>query len=164
VTKIDLPVLAKQLNALAEVFDKKPVTPAALEVWFDTLREFPCEQVMTLLISWPQSHHKFPVPAEVWKSMNEWAIDRRERKALIERQQPAFHPGVGGAKAEEFIAKMRATLNNPAFSPLEHWQRVYDKQPAGSIGRKYAEEVLKKKGVIEEREPGSDDEPLKDAA
>lgn len=157
--KPDLPVLAKQLNALAEVFDKKPVAPGALEVWFDTLREFPTDQVMTLLISWPRTHGKFPVPAEVWKSMNEWAIEQRERKALLERREPAFHPGVGGAKAEEFIEKMRATLNNPAFSPLEHWKRVHERQPSGSVGQRYAEEVLKKRGVILDREPGSDDEP-----
>jgi hypothetical protein len=164
VTKIDLQVLANQLNALAEVYERKAVTPKALEVWFDTLREFPCEQVMALLIGWPKSHHKMPVPSEVWKAMNEWAIERREHKALLESRTPAFHPGVGGAQAEAFIAQMRKTLNNPEFTPLEHWQRVHDRQKPGSIGRRYAEEVLKRRGVILDREPGSDDEPAEKAA
>lgn len=156
--KADIPTLAKQLNALAEVFDKKPVTPGALEVWFDTLRDFPCEQVMALLIGWPKSHSKMPVPAEVWKAMNEWSIEQRERKSALERQVPAFHPGVGGRQAEAFIEQMRRTLNKPAFSPLEHWKRVHERQPEGSVGKQYAEEVLRKRGVLEEREPGQDDE------
>jgi hypothetical protein len=157
VTKIDLQVLANQLNALAEVYERKAVTPKALEVWFDTLREFPCEQVMILLIGWPKSHHKMPVPSEVWKAMNEWTIDQRERHAFLDRQAPAFHPGVGGKQAEAFIKAMRETLNKPKWSPLEHWQRVHDRQPDGSIGRRFAAEVLRKRGVLD-REPGSDDE------
>lgn len=158
-TKIDIPALAAQLNALAEVFEKKPVSPKAMEVWFDTLREFPCDQVVSLLVAWPRTHAKFPTPADVWKSMNEWAIDRRERQALIERREPAFHPGVGGAQAEKFIRQMREILNTPKWSPLEHWQRVHERQPEGSFGKRYAEEVLRKRGVITDREPGEDDEP-----
>ena len=157
--KADIQSLAKQLNALAEVFDKKPVTPGALEVWFDTLRDFPCEQVLGLLIGWPKSHAKMPVPSEVWKTMNEWAIDQRERKSALEKKEPEFHPGVGGRQAEAFLAQMRATLNKPAWTPTEHWQRVYERSKPGSIGRQYAEEILMKKGLIQpEREPGSDDE------
>jgi hypothetical protein len=154
----DISTLRDRLAELADVFDKKPLSDKALRVWFDTLREFPCDQVMALLIGWPKTHTKFPAPADVWKAMNEWSIDQRERKAALERREPAFHPGVGGAKAEQFIAKIRKTLNNPAFTPLEHWQRVHERQPEGSIGREYAEEVLRKKGVIKDREPGEDDE------
>ena len=157
--KADIPTLAKQLNSLAEVFDKKAITPGALEVWFDTLRDFPCDQVMGLLIGWPKSHAKMPVPAEVFKTMNEWAIDQREKKAASENKRD-FYPGVGGKQAEAFLAQMRATLNKPKWTPTEHWQRVYERSAPGSIGRKYAEEILMKKGLIQqsEREPGSDDE------
>jgi hypothetical protein len=155
VIKADVQTLAKQLNALAEVFDKKPVTPGALEVWFDTLRDFPCEQVMGLLIGWPKSHAKMPVPVEVFKVMNEWAIDQREKKAERENKAPEFYPGVGGKQAEAFLAQMRATLNKPAWSPTEHWKRVHERSKPGSIARRYAEEILMKKGL---REPGSDDE------
>ena len=154
----DISTLKERLAELAEVFERKPLTEKALKVWFDTLRDFPCDQVMALLLGWPRTHGKMPVPAEVWKAMNDWAIDQRERKAASERNSPVFHPGVGGRQAEVFIKQMRETLNKPAFSPLEHWKRVLDKQPPGSIGRRYAEEVLKKRGVIEEREPGQDDE------
>ena len=128
---IDLPQLTKELNALAEVFDRKPLTEKAAKVWFDTLREFPSELVLSLVIAWPKTHTKFPAPADVWKAMNERAADMRERKAEQERREPAFYPGVGGARAEEFIRKMRATLNMPKWGPMEHWQRVYETQPEG---------------------------------
>ena len=156
----DISTLKERLAELSEVFDRKPLSDKALKVWFDTLRDFPCDQVMSILISWPRSHSKFPAPSEVWKAVNDWSIDRREKQAAAENRRD-FHPGVGGAMAELFIAKMRETLNNPAFTPLEHWKRVHDKQKPGSIGHRYAEEVLKKRGVIEEveeREPGQDDE------
>lgn len=155
---IDLPQLTKELNALAEVFERRVLTEAAARVWFDTLRDFPTEQVLSVIIAWPKTHTKFPAPADVWKVMNELVIERRERIAERERKEPAFYPGVGGAKAEEFIRKMRATLGMPKWGPLEHWQRVFETQPKGSIGYRYAEEVLRSKGRIFDREPGQDDD------
>ena len=154
----DISTLKDRLAELADVFDRKPLTDKAIRVWFDTLREFPCEHVMSLLIGWPKTHTKFPAPAEVWKAMNEWAIDKREQKAARERREE-FHPGVGGAQAEAFIAQIRKTLNNPQWTPAEHWQRVHERQPEGSIGKRYAAEVLMKRGLLQEpREPGQDDE------
>ena len=155
----DLSTMKDRLAELAEVFDRKPIGDKALRVWFDTLRDFPCEQVMGVLIGWPKTHTKFPAPAEVWKLINESAIAQREKTAALENKRE-FYPGVGGKQAEAFLAQMRATLNKPAWTPTEHWQRVYERSAPGSIGRKYAEEILMKKGLIQqsEREPGSDDE------
>ncbi len=85
--KLDLNALAGELNGLAETFERKAVTPKALEVWFDALREFPTEQVLALLHSWPKIHGKMPVPSEVWKVLNERAVDEREQRLESERVQ-----------------------------------------------------------------------------
>lgn len=106
---LDLPQFVKELNALAEVFDKKPVTGRASEVWFDTLKEFPVERVLGLLIAWPKTHNKFPAPAEIWKACSEVVAVDREKKARAEAMQNQSRT-VGWHKspaAEEALEKMR---------------------------------------------------------
>lgn len=161
----DLSTLRDRLSELAELFEKKPITDKALRVWFDVLKEFPIEKVAGLLISWPKSHTKFPAPAELWKSCNEIAIAQREKKAAEENRMGAFEPGVGGAKAAEFIAKMREILKQPAWTPEQHWRNNLKRFPKGHIGHEAAIYALAKKGLIDpkpqlEREPGQDDEEL----
>lgn len=152
----DAPVLAANLNALCEVYDRKPIPQQALKVWFDALKEFPTELVMDCLIGWPKFNSKFPTPADVWKSVNERSSREREKKAATEKKEE-FHPGVGGRQAQKFLEQMRQILKRPAFSPQQHWERVLATAPKGSIGHRYAEEVLKRRKKFE-REPGQDDE------
>jgi hypothetical protein len=155
--KYDAQTLAQNLNALAEVFDRKPVSVKALEVWFDSLKEFPTERVMGLLISWPKSHGKFPAPSEVWKACNESLIDEREEKSLRERREnviPLRWPKTPHAAA--CLREMALIFKRPKGTPREHWQRLLEDAPAGSLARRTAEEVLKKRQPI--REPGQDDE------
>ena len=153
--KYDAQVLAQNLNSLCEVYDKKPVSLKALEVWFDTLKEFPTQTVMDTVIGWPKVNNKFPTPADIWKQVRERGSREIERKAEAEKKE--FHPGVGGAKAQEFLAKMREILKRPTFDAKEHWERVLKTAPKGSIGYQYANEVLNRK-VKYEREPGQDDQ------
>jgi hypothetical protein len=156
----DLQVLAANLNALCEVFDKKPVPQQALKVWFDTLKEFQTSHVMDALIGWPKGHPKFPTPSEVWKLVNERSIREREEKARHEKKEE-FHPGVGGRDAQKFLAQMRDILRRPAWSPQQHWERVLATAPKGLIGYRYAKEVLDARAerkAMYEREPGQDDE------
>lgn len=149
---IDMPNLAKELNLLTEVFEKKPVTERASKVWFDTLREFPTERVLGVLIGWPKTHNKFPTPAEIWKVCNEQGIEEREHQARLEKQmEPKWERSPQGAK---ILAQMKQILNRPTRTPREHWQNVLKTQPPGSIGHEYAKKVLK----VEKREPGEDDE------
>ena len=159
---VDMKVLGDRLGDLAEVFDRKPPTERAVRGWLDVLRDFPTEIVCGVLISWPRSHAKFPAPNEVWKVVNDICIIEREKKSAQERRAPVFeHPGVGGAQAEKFIAQMRKTLNMPAWSPREHWERVLERSKPESIGHRYATEALKKMGGrSRQREPGEDDEAL----
>jgi hypothetical protein len=161
VQAFDSKLLGERLEELTEVFQAKPVSAKGLTVWFNVLREFPTEKVCGVLIAWPRTHTKFPAPAEVWKVVNEISIGERERKAEIERKaQPFEHVGVGGAKAEEFIAQMRKMLNKPAWTPREHWEKTLERSKPGSIGHEYATAALMKMGAItkKEREPGEDDE------
>jgi hypothetical protein len=155
--KYDAQLLAQNLNALCDVYDKKPVSLKALEVWYDTLKEFPTQHVMDAVIGWPKWNNKFPTPAEVFKQVNERSVRDREATARTEKQE--FHPGVGGAKAAEFLEKMRKILKRPAFTAQQHWERVLATAPKGSIGYQYAEEVLNRKKKYE-REPGEDDQAV----
>src|SRR4051812_12541327 len=116
--KLDAPLLASNLNSLCAVFDRKPIAEQALAVWFDTLREFPTELVMGAVIAWPKYNSKFPAPADIVKLVNDRSSRDRERKAEMDKKE--FHPGVGGAKAQEFLSKMREILKKPRFSPKEH--------------------------------------------
>lgn len=151
----DLSTLRDRLAELAEVFERKPAGDKAIRVWFDVLREFACEDVASFLIAWPKTHGKFPTPAEVWKLCSERTSARLERQAEMHRKEPTFHPGVGGAKAEEFIARMRETLKKPKFTPLEHWRRV--QQSGSAIGKEFADAALEKMQPSR-REPGEDEE------
>lgn len=162
--RTDIPTMAKQLNVLADVFDKRHVSENAAVAWFDTLKEFPVERVTGVLISWPRSHVKFPVPAEVWRSCNDMGVADRERQAradaLVNKQE--FHPGVGGRQAGEFLKQMKTILKQPKWSPRQHWEKVLETAPNGSIGKRYAAEALMKLGAgsAKAREPGQDDEEL----
>ena len=156
--KTDLDLLAKQLNALTEVFDKKPVTPKALEVWFDALREFPTERVMTVLIGWSKTHGKFPTPADVWKSTNDMCIDLREAKAREEKatiERETRFMGVT-TQGEEIILRIREILHRPRLTPKQHWERILNNPKAIPLAKEYAMAALSKK----EREPGEDDERI----
>jgi hypothetical protein len=89
--KYDVQVLGQNLNALCEVFDKKPVPLKALEVWFDTLKEFQTQHVMDAVIGWPKTNNRFPTPADIWKQVRERSGRDIERKAEEAKQE--FHPG-----------------------------------------------------------------------
>ena len=156
--KVDLQTLANQLNALAEIFDKKPVSPKGLEVWFDTLRDFPTERVMSVLIGWAKSHTKYPSPAEVWKVVNEISIDLREEKVRVEREQIEREYKRMGAtpQGSAIIKMMHEILAKPRRTPRQHWEYVLNLPNPPHLAAEYARAALKREVV--EREPGSDDE------
>ncbi len=162
--KLDIPALSGLLNALAETFDKKAVGAKALEVWFDTLREFAWERVVGLLQSWPKTHGKFPVPAEVWKILNDSSTQERETKAKADKV--AFARGFDymgktehGAECIRLIARM---LKQPKLTPVEHWRDVLATAGENMIAAEYAKAALAKidRHQTRERQPGEDDEEL----
>lgn len=158
--KFDAALLSTHLNALAETFDRKPVSPKALEVWFDTLREFPTERVMGLLIGWPKAHAKFPAPADIWKSANEICLADRERSAELQkrvaREPLKFERTEAGRRAGIEVRKL---LRSGRIKPLSHWKKVLVESRPESIGHRYATEAI---GLLERksqvfREPGQDE-------
>lgn len=84
-TRDEVPVLTAQLNALCEVYDKRHMTPQAVQVWVDTVKEFKTPRVMALLIEWPKINGKMPTPGDLWKRLNEVTIDEREAQQQNER-------------------------------------------------------------------------------
>lgn len=107
--RTDMQLLADRLNGLAETFDKRPVSVKALEVWFDTLKEFPTERVMDLLNHWAKGHGKFPTPAEVWKTVNDRMIEAREEETrrLASQFVEETRQGFRTARGREIIQRMR---------------------------------------------------------
>lgn len=132
-TRTDIPLFGGQLNALAEVFGKTPVTVKAMEVWFDALKEFPAERVMDVLNSWAKFNGRFPMPAQVVEKVNNTMTDNREKKAAFERAQNK------DPTAREYIAPSPQTRRLLA----EMRKLLGTKTPPQAI----------------EREPGEDDEP-----
>lgn len=148
--KFDADLLAKNLNSLAEVFDRKPVTPGALQAWFDTLREFPTERIMSVLMGWPKTHGRFPTPAEIWKVCTEIGSAEIERKAALEnRAEVAW---TRSAQGEKFLARMKSIINKPSRDPKQHWEHVLATQKPGDVGYEFARKVLKRERVEEEAE------------
>lgn len=158
--KLDVHLLGSNLNALAEAFDHKPVTPKALEIWFDTLKEFPTELVMSMLISWPKLHGKFPMPAEVWRLSNDIGATDRERKAVAERaasRQTTVYAGTT-EQGKNYAAQVVALCSRTRRAPIGHWHKLLARSHPDSIGHQYATEALKvlqpKRAPV--REPGED--------
>lgn len=123
--RMDASLLAQNLNAIAEVFEKKPVSVKALEVWFETLKEFPTEQVMAKLIHWPKSHTRFPAPAELWKELNDKQIERREEafvaeKALAAREEKTMYRTEQGSKIIASMKRIFADTHRLTGRELAH--------------------------------------------
>ncbi len=156
--KLDLPALAGLLNALAETFDKKAVGAKALEVWFDTLREFAWERVVGLLQSWPKTHAKFPVPAEVWKILNDFSTQEREAKARSEKAEFArgFEYLGKTERGAQYIAEIAEILKRPKRTPIEHWRNVLATPGLPPISYEFANAALAKIDHRRERQPGED--------
>jgi hypothetical protein len=150
--KLDAPQLGAILNGLAEVFGKTPVSPKGLEFWFETLREFPAEQVFPLLNYWPKQHGKFPVPADVWKVLNERAVEEREQRHRADksqRERDYAHLGVTehGRRCLKLIYDM--LLSKPKPTPLEHWRKVMETPGLPEVSYEYARKAL---AILEPRE------------
>lgn len=141
--KTDVTLLAQNLNAIAEVYERKHVTAKALEVWYDTLKAFPTERIMGLLIGWPKTHGKFPTPAEIWKACNESSVEEREEKARQERVMNAA-PWTGSTpEGRRLCALTKEILSRPKPTGKDYWRKLLETAKPGSIGHQYASEVLK---------------------
>lgn len=74
-----------RLMDLAEAFDRKPPSDAALRVWCDVLTPLPVRPVLLALQSWTRSKTKFPAPAEIFSAANDIDADDREQRIAAEK-------------------------------------------------------------------------------
>jgi hypothetical protein len=82
----DAPELQRRLSQLADALAGKAPSAAGLVVWLDALAECDASDVWAVLVDWPKSHAKMPLPAEVLKIARDLASARRERIAEGERK------------------------------------------------------------------------------
>ena len=167
----DAAQLADKINALAEVFARPALTQRALEIWYDTLREFQTEAVFDCLNSWPKKHARFPAPSEVWTSVNERAINTREATAKQDHETalstlpaPAWPPS---ATAEAHIAHIRELVRTWGRRRPGIWwaHRILERHAAGEyfapISLRLANEAIAERRLpdtpVVERVPGEDD-------
>lgn len=74
-----------RLNGIMEVFGKPKLTPAAAQVWWDTVRDLDHNDAFTVLGYWAQSNSKPPAPRDVWQAANNARTERLEERAARER-------------------------------------------------------------------------------
>lgn len=74
-----------RLMDLAEAFDRKPPSDAALRVWAETLGSVPVRPVIAALQGWSRSKTKFPAPAEVYAAANDADAEEREKRLADEK-------------------------------------------------------------------------------
>lgn len=168
--RMSIPRLIEKLNSLAETFDKKPVSVKAAEMWFEALREFDAELILSLLANWPKTHGKFPVPAELWKACNEIASEEREKrqqreKVELERSYKNFQRTPHG---EKMLAIIKGIASAKKITPIQHWHNVLATEGLPTDTYIFARACLKKidRSFVEvevEREPGQDDEEMEAA-
>lgn len=181
----DASALGKQLSALAEVYDKRPLTPAAVQVWMDTLREFHVDQVMRVLEQWARAHSKFPAPAEVWRECSNIVEAKATQQRLadndvrglmrtISRQEGKtqyaaecagiarrFFSGFGKARPRKaWAARVLKAQSSGGYMTYVHpatGETMRAMSPIADIAVQFAREALGEVRV-REREPGEDDE------
>ena len=165
--RTDIGIFGTQLNAIAEVLGKPAVSVKAMEIWFDTLKEFPTEHVMDVLNNWLKRQGRFPTPAQVWDAVNENCIRERERRAAIERAQnfaPVRATEETTQYGHEYRARIRAILSSRKKPFVQHWLDIKANPNSSFSQRMFAEEALRNLGHREqspvERVPGEDDEQL----
>ena len=124
--KASAPQLASILNSLAEVFDRKPPTLKAVEIWFETLRDFETNRVFSVLNNWPKSNAKFPTPADVWKKVNEQKSVSTE--SALQAKKEGLDKAYSNVAATDYgrnkFAEIMEMLKRPKPTPRQHWKQV----------------------------------------
>jgi len=176
--KNELPQLGTRLNQLAEVYERKAITAAALEVWFDALRSFALDAIFRILTDWPKEHQKMPTPADVCECMPgrvqsmKQASDEANRRATHEiavARAAAIQPLAaeycerhGIVTVADCMRHVRSFPPMPAGESRERiiarWRGIRNTRHAAYRLREMADQALANLHATAEREPGSDDE------
>ena len=84
-TEFQMDVMPRLVD-LAEAFDRKPPSDAALRIWRETLESLPVRPVTLALQGWSRSKTKFPEPAEIYGDANEIETEDREKRLEEEKE------------------------------------------------------------------------------
>ncbi len=149
----DKPDFFARLNGLQEVYGKPKITPAAAQIWWDTVRELDHNDVFGVLGYWAQSNTKPPAPADVWRVSNDKRTHRLEEKSERERAQNRGNPADQWHGAtpygREMLRRIVDMLEHP--QPQRPWPekalaRVHAGEALPFITRKWAADWFRKQG------------------
>ena len=83
----DVGIFERKMADLAEVFDRKAPSAAALKHWFNALRDYRMDQVSSVLEMWVRNRQKMPTISEIATILAERAGRDAEARAKFERER-----------------------------------------------------------------------------
>jgi hypothetical protein len=119
-TEFQVDVLPRLMD-LADTFDRKPPSDAALRVWAETLGSLPVRPVLAALQGWSRSKTKFPAPAEIYAAANDADAEEREKRLAEDKarggnlSRKALYAGFRNSDTElgQLILSMEAEKKKP---------------------------------------------------
>ncbi len=118
-TPIDGITLDERLAEVYESLAKAPPTAKAMKVWFQTLKEFPIQDIVAVLDEWIKRNRQTPVPADVWKILNDQRCDAieaesaiRKRKEQADIAQFHHHTDIGSQTIRKTLAALARSNNH----------------------------------------------------
>lgn len=135
-TEFQVDVLPRLMD-LAEAFDRKPPSDAALRVWAETLGTLPVRPVIVALQGWSRSKTKFPAPAEVYAAANDVDADEREKRLADEKARETVDLRRMGAtpQGRRALALIRDVIAKQAekqMHPKAWAEKILDRYGAGA--------------------------------
>lgn len=83
----DSAAFEREMLNVAEVFDRRQPSAAALKHWFEALRDFRMDQVQGALKTWVRNRQKFPTINEILQLLADRAGRDAELRAKAERER-----------------------------------------------------------------------------
>ena len=125
-----------RLTDMAEAFDRKPPSDAALRIWRETLESLPVRPVTLALQGWSRSKTKFPAPAEIFSAANDLDTEEREKRIEAEKASNVVqfrHMGAGpqGQRALRLIRDAIARKVSEPHDPRAWARRILDRYVDG---------------------------------
>jgi hypothetical protein len=132
--RVDLPAFEQLMQELADCYDRKPYSGAALKHWADALSEYPWEKVRYRLKVWRDSRAKPPMVNELLGQLREAFSDELERKAKEDKAAFSREPTPVTPHGEACMAKVRALLAGGPRKPGAWWAyELRDQERAGRV-------------------------------
>ncbi len=169
--RIDLSAFEALMQEMAEVYDRKPYTAAAIKHWFEALTEFHFDKVRYRLKLWRDSSAKQPTISDIVKPLRDTVSDEIERRAIEDKKAFSHIPTPVTRIGSAAMGEIRRLLRDKR-KPGRWWAyELRDRQRSGTK-LNYLQAAMAKRacgddfetdraylGVGQlERQPGEDDE------